>query len=117
MNEKHTQSVGGEIVSIDTALVFQIKKRKDEGDYMGILKSLPDFRDTLLSEGFSSEELLQIPAWHVLIGSTIPFTFKRTISNARQEEIESRIRDFMEPHFKHIEAPIGADEEASSKAA
>lgn len=108
MNEKLDVSKQGGLISIDQTLVARIEKRKSEGEYGGILASMPEFRDKLVDAGFSEDELQQVPAWHAMIGSGIPsqnrtIKIERTISDIRQEEIEAKIRDYMEPFLEPIE--------------
>ena len=96
-----------ELIVMDEKLIERIKQLKREGEYGEVLEAFADLVDLLRTEGITREELRQVPAFHILTGSTVPSKsgtvfVERSISLERQREIERKISDFVVEQLKKI---------------
>ena len=106
MSEKHKLSHEG-ISSLDSELIAVIERLKDIGDYRETFDASVTLVEEFEHDGYSRQELLQVPAYHLLIGSTIPsqsgtIGIIKTLTEERQREIEKRIRTFAENLIENV---------------
>lgn len=98
-----------EPITLDEKLIGRIGQLKRDGDYGDVLEACAEFVDVLHNEGISREELGEVPAFHVLIGSTIPskdgtLFVEKTILPERQREIERKISSFIDEQLEKLAA-------------
>lgn len=96
-----------ELFAMDEKLIERIELLKRDGDYGEIYEASAQLVDALHTEGITREELGQVPAFHVLIGSTVPSQHgtvyvEKSISPERQRIIEARIDDFVAAQLKKL---------------
>lgn len=102
MLERHKEvKQSDELIALDEKLIGRIEQLKREGDYGKVFEACAEFVDLLRNDGITREELGQVPAFHILIGSTVPskngtLFVERNISPERQRAIEEKISNFID---------------------
>ena len=108
MSEKHIPKFSNEdISSLDSELIAIIQKLRDIADYSDVFEASATLVEEFEHDGYGRHELMQVPAYHILIGSTIPsqsgtIGIIKTLTEERQREIEKRIRAFAEKIIENV---------------
>jgi hypothetical protein len=103
MSENFKEHAAYELIEFDQTLMQLIEQLKNTNPVQ-LFEYAVDIERTLTENGVTREELQQVPAFHAIIGSTIPTAtgmvrILHTLPRERQEMIEAMIRKCLEERF------------------
>jgi hypothetical protein len=103
MSENFKEYTAYELIECDQTLMQLIDQLKN-ANQVELFEYAVDVERKLTENGVTREELQQVPAFHAIIGSTIPtptgiVRVLHTLSRERQESIEGVIRKCLEERF------------------